>query len=178
MAELVFALDLAARTGYAVGRADNPPPRSGAVQLKKPGESPSVAFGNLIAWLAECWGDEKPDIVVKEAPLQLQGFKNSFNAQATVRMTHGLHAIVEGMGRRFGVKVYEVHDATIRKHFIGKGRMGSREETKRAVIKRAQVLGYMPRGLNDSDRADACAVWDYGTASIPKKLFLFGEEAA
>jgi hypothetical protein len=175
MAQIIFALDLGIRTGYAVGPSC---PRSGAVILKKPNEAPAVAFGNLINWLAEEWGLQRPDIVVKEAPLQLRAFRNLDSAQATVRLTLGLHGIVEGVAARFGIKCAEVHDATIRKHFIGRGNMGSRAETKRAVVQRAQVLGYMPRNCDDDDRADAIALWDYAAARPPEKLFLFGEQAA
>jgi hypothetical protein len=183
--KIIFALDLGVKTGYAVGPRDTLPPKgkpphSGAVILKKPNEPPGIAFGNLIHWLADMWERDfaRPDLVVKEAPLQLRGFRTLESAQATVRLTYGLHGVVEGMATRFGIECTDVHDATIRKHFIGRGRMGTRQETKRAVIQRAQVLGYMPPDCADDDMADACALWDYASATVPKKLFLFGERAA
>jgi hypothetical protein len=173
----IFALDLAARTGFATGRAGERP-RSGTVILKDPKEPRAVALGNLIDWLNERWSIEKPALVIKEAPFSLQAFKDHANAEATVLMTYGLHGIVEAMACRFGIECRDAHAATIRKHFLGVGRMGSRVEMKRAVIQRCHVLGYMPRDSHDDNRADALATWDYAAATVPSKLYLFGERAA
>ena len=115
-----------------------------------------------------------------EAPLPLQAYRNLGNAAATVRMTHGLHSIVEGMCVRFGLHHEEVADATIRKHFIGRRNMGERANTKAAVIQRCHVLGYMPKECNDDNRADALALWDYAAAihgAKASRLHLFGEAA-
>jgi Holliday junction resolvasome RuvABC endonuclease subunit len=173
----IFALDLASRTGYALG-APGERPRSGCVVLKKSDDPPAVAFGNLIFWLNEQCSIERPELVVTEAPFSLQAFKAHSNAEATVRMTYGLHGVVAGMCNRFGLPLQEFHPATIRKHFIGKGRMGSRAESKAAVIQRCHLLGYMPKECRDDNRADALATWDYAGAIRPAKLFLFGERAA
>jgi len=35
----------------------------------------------------------------------------------------------------------------------------------------------MPKDCVDADRADALATWDWAAATIPSKLFLFGERA-
>jgi Holliday junction resolvasome RuvABC endonuclease subunit len=176
VAGTIFALDLASRTGYAAGPVGDVP-RSGTVILKKPGDPSAVAFGNLIAWLNEQWTRERPALVVTEAPFSLQAFRDHSNAEATVRMTLGLHGIVGGMCHRFGLPLKEFHPATIRKHFLGRGRMGSRAEMKSAVVARCHLLGFMPRDCHDDNRADAIATWDYTAASPASKLYLFGERA-
>lgn len=178
----VFALDLAVNAGWASG-APGRIPESGAVRLKKPGEHRDVAFANLVAFLDTRWRDNLPDLVVKEAMLPLQAFKNIGNAEATVRMHAGLHAVVEALCVRFGVPWREAPDSTIRKHFLGKGRFGDRETTKAAVIERCHVLRLMPRDCADDNRADALATHDWAAATFGRRsastqtLHLFGERA-
>jgi Holliday junction resolvasome RuvABC endonuclease subunit len=181
LAGSIFALDLAARTGFAVGPCGELA-RSGAVALKKPGDAQCIALGNLIAWLDEQWRKERPGLVVKEAALPLQAFRARSNSASSVAMTHKLHGIVEGMAVRFGVSVEEAHPATVRKHFIGRGRMGTREASKAAVIQRCRVLGFIPHDCADADRADAIALWDWAGAKFGsrqgRRLYLFGEGAS
>lgn len=172
----IFALDLGTRTGFAFGPIGDVP-RSGTVILKDRKEPRAVACGNLIAWLNEKWSVERPTLVVTEAPFSLQAFKDHANAETTVRMTFALHGIVEGMCARYGVEHEEFHPATIRKHFLGVARMGTRAESKRAVVQRCHVIGYMPKDCVDDNRADALATWDYAAATRPAKLYLFGERA-
>lgn len=177
----ILALDLAVRTGFAFGGPGSPV-ASGVVALKKPNEDRSVAFGNLIAWLDERLRADRPDMVIREAPLALQAFRTLGNAAFTVRVTHGLHGIVEAMCQRYGIRSEEAADATVRKHFIGRANCGNRQATKAAVIQRCHVLGYMPRDAHDNDRADACALFDYASATFggrrDKELHLFGEAAS
>lgn len=178
----IFAMDLGTRTGFACGMPGSIP-RSGTMLLKQRGDKRSVAFGNLIAWLQAEWTKQRPVIIVKEAALPLQGFKNTGNSEMGARMAYGLHAVVDGMAARFGIYVTDMHPATVRKHFIGSGRMGDRDLTKGAVINRARLLKMIPRDCLDTDRADACALWDYAAAMIGGKaigaseLHLFGEAA-
>lgn len=177
MAGVILAVDLAVRTGFAVGPVGEIP-RSGCVALKKKGQDADVAFGNLIWWLNDVLAREKPSIIVKEAPLALQVLARGHGSQASIEMTYGLHAITRGMGKRFGIEVRDAHDASIRKHFIGRGKMGSREETKRAVVQRCHLLGFLPKDNFDDNQADAIATWDFIAATIHNKLYLFGERAA
>lgn len=155
--------------------------------LKRAREPRHVAYANLIAFLAEEWGAAVPTLVAKEAMLPLEAFRKIENAQSTVYLQAGLHAIVEGMAIRFGLtrdQVEDVADSTARKHFIGKGRLGSRNETKAAVVQRCHVMGLMPRDCSDDNRADAIAVHDWACATFfsrstsMARLHLFGEEAA
>ena len=173
----ILALDLATRTGFAVGPVGEIP-RSGCVVLKEKGQEPDFAYSNLIWFLNDLLMKERPAVIVKEAPLALHALRAGVGSQASVELTYGLHAITRGMGKRFGIEVRDAHDASVRKHFIGRGKMDSREETKRAVVQRCHLLGYMPKDCNDDNRGDALATWDWAAATIPNKLYLFGERAA
>lgn len=178
---MIYCLDLGIRTGFASGEV-GAAPSSATVILKKPDEHRSVAFSNLMAWLDAQWRTERPALVVKEAPLNLQAFKSLGNAAFTVRVTHGLHGVVEGMCTRFGIPFEDIADASVRKHFIGKANCGNRAATKAAVVQRCHLLGYMPKDCSDDNRADACALWDWAAATFgrrqPASLHLFGENAA
>jgi hypothetical protein len=180
---IIFALDLGQRCGIAVGPA-GATPRSFAVLLKRKDEDRSVALGNLIALLNDEWRSEQPRLVVKEAPLPLQAFADRGNSEAGVLMAYGLHGIVEAMCHRFGLALAQAHPSTIRRHFIGIGRMGSRGETKGAVVRRCQMLKLVPPDCCDEDRCDAVATHDwasanYGRSSISMKdLVLFEQKAS
>lgn len=178
----IFALDLGQRAGFAVGRPGETP-RSGAVVLKDKLEPRRIALGNFIEFLQSQFAAERPELVVKEAPLTLEAFRRIHSNEENVRMHHGLHAIVEAMCVRFGIELEEAAPATIRKHFIGAANMGERSATKRAVVQRCHMLGLMPRAVLDEDRADALAVHDWACAVYGRRSFrqhelhMFGEVA-
>lgn len=183
MSGMILALDLATRTGFAFGEVGTrSPPTTGAVRLKDPSDDRAIAFSNLIAWLDQQFRTVQPALVVKEAMLPLQAFRNIGNAAATVEFAMGLHAIVEGVCIRFGVRFESPADSSVRKHFIGFANKGARRDTKDAVIARAITLGYLPRDSRDDDRADAAALWDFACAHYGRRsgglLHLFGENAA
>jgi hypothetical protein len=180
---MVWALDLATRTGYAYGEPGRMP-TSGALILKKPKEPRAVALGNLLWWLNDKWSERKPDLVVTEAPLTLQAFLLLHSSQDNVRMHHSMHGVVEAMCARFGItgdKKIETYPATYRKHFLGRANFGSREATKWEMVVRARLLGLMPQDSDDEDRADALGLHDWACATHGRKsvstanLHLFGE---
>jgi hypothetical protein len=166
----ILAFDLGTRCGVAHG-LPGIAPASFALLL---GRGVREAAGNLIEFLARRLA-ERPLIVVKEAPLNLQAFSTTHMSEEVVRMTFGLHAVVEGMCGRFDIPCVEAHDATIRRHFTGRGRWGSREATKAAVLGRCWQLEYLPRDCADEDRADACAVFDWcaSQSRAPHAIVLF-----
>lgn len=166
----IFTLDLGVTSGFAKGRPGDVPV-SGTVRLKQKGESIDVAFANLIAFLVEEFTRDRPALVIKEKMLALQAFMAMGNAESTVRAHAGYHAIVDGLCVRFGIPSDDVADSTARKHFIGIGRTGDREETKRAVVARCHVLKLMPTDCHDDNRGDALAMHDWACAN-------FGSRAA
>lgn len=170
MRGLIYAFDLGTRTGLAKGRPGEPP-YSCSLILKKTSEPRAIALGNLVAYLAEQWAQETPVLVVTEAPMTLEAFRTLRSSEANVRMHHSLHGVVEAMCARFGIadRLIESHNATVRKHFLGIGRLGDREATKAAVVKRCHMLGLMPHDCNDNDRADALATHDWACATYGRK---------
>lgn len=173
----ILALDLGRRTGWAYGLVGDVP-ESGTVLLADDELPIDIAFGNLIAWLDTRMTEWHPSVIAREKPMHLQGFAHSKNGQTAVEAAFGFAAIVRGMARRFSVADKPAHYDTVRKHFIGKARTGTRQETKALVVQRCHLLGYMPRNSTSDDRADALANWDYAAATIPAELRLFGEQAS
>src|SRR5579864_7433743 len=162
---LIYTLDLGVCSGFAKGKPGDVP-TSGTVRLKKPSEAIDVAFSNLIAFLQDEFCKELPAYLVKERILSLEAFRQLNMGQDVVYAHAGYHAIVEGICLRFGIEWDDVPDSTARKHFIGKGRLGDRDETKSAVIARCHALGLMPRDCRDDNRADALCIHDWACATL------------
>ncbi len=176
----IFALDLGTRLGWAFGSPGERPAR-GSVRLKNPDDDKSIAFFHLTKFLFDKWSKEKPALVVKESMLHLGAFLKMGNGQDVVRMTAGYHAIVEGMCACFLVQYRDVADSTVRKHFIGRGNMGSRDATKAAVLRRCRLLKLMDESDHDDNCADAIAIHDWACATLGGRslttdtLYLYGE---
>jgi hypothetical protein len=179
----IFGFDLAVVSGVAEGRPGEKP-TSYSVTLRQRNDPSYFVFSNLIAFLNDKFQAERPALVVKEAMLPLGALLQLGMSESVVRVHAGLHATVEGMCGRFGVRWEDVRDGTYRKHFLGQSRFGSRNETKAATVNRCHLLGLMPRDCNDNNRADALAIWDwaaatYGSRSASMMNFhLFGERTA
>ncbi len=176
----IWSFDLGmSACGFAHGRPGEPP-TSGSLALKRSAEPQAVAFWNLVHFINEQWQRETPHYVVKEKMLPLGAMSQKNVAEHVVRAHAGMHAIIEAMCEGFEVSWVDVADATVRKHFIGVARMGTRSETKAAVVKRCHMLGLMPKDCHDDNRADALAGWDYAAATVGRRhhpsLVLFGEE--
>src|SRR5258708_40249242 len=153
---IVLAIDIGVRCGFAIG-VPGDLYGTGTWLLKRAREPAAVAYGNLLEALAVRFRLGKPDIVVKEAPMNLAGMSREMSASDTVRVTFGLHGVAEAACQRFGIRCEDVADSTVRLHFTGKGRWGDRALTKRKVLERCWQLGYFPRDIHDDDRADAVA---------------------
>lgn len=166
---LIISLDVGRSLGFASGLPGTKKPFSESVKLGKSSDRRPEVAGNLIGFLDDTFRKHKPALVFKEAPLTLGAFAVLGVSDASVRSHYGLHAVVEGMCTRWGIRWTECPDSTIRKHFIGKGRLGSREATKAAVLSRCIQLGYLPRGCDEEDRADALAGWDYASVRFGKR---------
>lgn len=163
---LILALDLGVTAGFAKGR-----PRdavvSGSVRLKKPDQPIDVAFANLWAFLCDQFAIERPELVVKEAMLQLPAFGPLETSQKTIRAHAAYHGIVEGCCRAHDIEWRDASEATVRKHFLGTARVpGGRPEIKKAVIARCHLLGLMPRDRHDDNQADAIATHDWACATF------------
>lgn len=176
----IMGLDIGRLLGVAIGEPGGVP-RSSTVILAKPRGELAEQAGNLIAFLDQRFRAERPKLVAKEAPFSLAAFRDHAVSEAVVRSAYGLHCVVLGMCRRFGIPCHDAHESSVTKHFTGRGRHGGRSHRKRAILERCRLLGYVPLDCADEDRADACAVWDWACAHLakvpPRELHLFGATA-
>ena len=184
---IVCALDLAVKTGFAIGRAGERP-RAGSIRLKDPEDAPIRALKRLGIWIRDQWTIEIPDLVVVEAPMNIGAAvdwkasegKPSFRSNPeTIALLQRLVGGVETLCGPYGLRVIEGNVQTVRKHVLGVARP---QNPKAAVLDRCKLLGYLPKDSKDTDAADAIAlhIWasDVHCRVVPKDLHLFGERAA
>lgn len=179
MGETILALDLGSRTGVAFGAVGGQPSSYG-LALRERRDPRARALSNLMQWLNVELFKARPTLIVKEAPMPLQAFANVGNSQAAVLMAYQLGGVVEAVADAHRVELRDGHYATVRKHVLGKGRMGQRDATKAAVIARCVLLGWLPRGCEDHDRADALFLWEWAQGAFFSRasaLYLYGQEA-
>jgi hypothetical protein len=154
----ILALDLAARTGWALGRPQETPVH-GSVRFGKEGSSMAAVFSAARNWL-DIFLRENPTIqlIVFEAPLLPMQMKWGKTNATAIRQLIGLAAVVEEL--LFTLTGYDVREARVsdvRTHFLGNNR------AKRDEAKRLTGIGCKLRGWNpiDDNAADALALWDY-----------------
>ena len=168
----ILALDLAARTGWALGTVKDDMPESGSIRWAKEGASLACVLSEcrdqLGAFLLQHPGIE---IVVFEAPMDPTIIKGP-RRPGTARMLMGLTGVVEEMIYTGNAKGYfarrvDVREATvaqIRVHFIGSNHR-KRDVAKQQTILKCRRLGWKPI---DDNAADALALWDYQRACLIK----------
>lgn len=178
----ILTLDLSpSGTGYAVGEPGTIP-RSGVWKLKDPEDEPGRACRNLGRFLRDEFVLGVPDDVFYEAALSAAAQLGMGNAGRTADMSWMLVGAVEGLCGPYGIRPKPCRVETHRKHFTGKSRWNGRDEAKRQVVRRAQLLGYMPPEDRDDNRGDACSIFDWASHEFYKKrlpsgLVMFGERA-
>jgi len=171
-----IALDLGARTGFAYGEAGSMPSRSGAVNLRKRGQDIEIAVRNLGCFLRDFYATDPFEFIVAEHFLNPIASKS---ADATIGQLR-MHGCIDCFAGCYGLDVRRPNPASVRKHFIGaasantrstgpstsKKKREMRAKTKDMVVGRARLLGYMDKDKYDDDLADACAIYDFASASI------------
>lgn len=183
MADTILALDLGLRVGCAFGTIGDKPSAI-AVTLRPRGCSRGTAFYNFLAWFGEKVREVRPTLIVKEALLPVGALANkrekAISSQASVEITYFLHGAAEAIAAAHVTRIESGHVATVRKAFIGKGRVGNRADMKVAVIARCHLLRWLPRDCDDHDKADALALWEWARGAFfsrASELYLYGEEA-
>lgn len=154
---MILAFDLATNTGVAYGRPGERPTME-SINL---GVSQGQRFAQAVLMTRRLCRSVKPDFIVVEAPMAAGG--GGVAARAELAM--GIRGCVIGMAFLESISVSQYAASTVRKHFIGHGRM-ARKEAKRATLMRCKQLGWNP--LND-DEADAAALWDLACAKRGQK---------
>ena len=147
----VLALDLASRTGIAVG-GPNTIPLCFTENLGEVGEHHGARFAQAFRMMKRLITTHEPGLIVLEAP-----FKKK-NTQMNVEyILMGLRGCVMGAAHMYHIPFEQHEVSTIRQHFIQHGRL-KRAAAKAATIARCKQLGW--KVAND-DEADAAALWDY-----------------
>lgn len=169
----ILALDLATRAGWAYAspagiavwagtalEAAATPPALGSVvygsfTLPKSGSDVGWFLGAYDDWIAERLDFYRPALVAFEAP-----WIGPQTHQDTARKLMCLAGHTEFACRRAGVQCREANNASVRKHFIGKGR-GDRKTLKRLTMDACRARGWSP---DNDDAADALGLLDYAVA--------------
>jgi hypothetical protein len=176
---LILALDLATECGWAIGHPRDKVPRSGAANLKQRGEKRRDVMGNLGALFDSLIRPEKPKLVVVENHIPIPAYFAMKDGTRRIEFDLYQHGIIEMMTARYGIDFHAVHMAIVRAYFIGHGNMGTRPDTKAAVVQRCHVLGLMPKESHNDNRADAIATWFWAAGVFGSRigeLYLFGEK--
>ena len=154
----ILALDLAAKTGWALGTLRDNAPLSGSIQIANDSASMAKLFSCWRLYLRDFLAlNPEIGVVVFEAPL-LPYMKSGQTTINTLRRLIGLCAVTEEL--LFTLGTYDVREARVsdvRSHFIGSNRH-KRPEAKAMTIAQCRRLGWKPV---DDNAADALALWDY-----------------
>jgi len=177
MTDPILALDLASRSGWALG-VPGARPLSGSIRFAREGHSMAAHFAGCRDWLDAFVAVNKPRVVIFEAPIA-PSFMIGHTTTTTARALLGLIGMVEGTlyGRGFDVREASVSD--VRRFFLGSARIKSKD-AKAATVRRCVELGWRPA---DDNAADALALWAYmisilSPADGVKLLPLFGRTSA
>lgn len=184
---LIAALDIATRTGVAIGEPGSKP-RTDLWRLKAPQDHYDVVGGNIGKKIRDlCFlASTRPDLIVFESPIP--PYQDQGKGQRKDPIRRSIESIllpqravgaVQGVAECYGIEVMGVHIGKVRAHFIGGKSAGSPEATKQAVIKRCVALGYVPPGFKDDNICDALALFDWACAvrgrHVPRELIMHGE---
>ena len=157
----ILALDLATATGVAVGDTSDRP-WCHTERLSDAGASHGARFRACMLATKKLVRQHEPDVIALEQAVAtvMQG------SPTRLHVALGLRASVLAMADYFGLRVEEYAVSTVRKHFIGHGKMKGKD-AKAAVIARCNKLGWI---VENDNEADAAAVWDYARAVLDRKF--------
>jgi hypothetical protein len=149
------------RTGWALGPVDGEP-QCGSVQLASKGASAGAIGAGLMRWLGKQLAENRPDVLVYEAPMPFGAKLGKRNAH-TDRTLSGLCFLAHTIAFCRGVfDVREASTPAVRQHFIGANCV--RQEAKFHTVRKCRALGWLETA--DDDAADACALWSFQCSMI------------
>lgn len=143
-------------TGFAFGGMNDGAPKGGVWRM--PGAS-DLVFDRTLAGISESISilarQVKAEHICIEAPLLLNDSEHGAHvSMALIQLTGAMRAAA----KRAGAEVHLFAVSTVRKQFIGDGRLSGRI-AKKAVQDRCSQLGWP---FQDDNQADANAVWFLG----------------
>ncbi len=157
----ILALDLATKTGWAVGSPDGEP-RYGTKVLPSTGEDIGRFAAAYNEWLLDMITLENPALIVFEAPI-LAGQ----TTLTTARKLGGLAWHTEFVCNLRQVRCAEHHLQSVKKFFAGSGRAD-----KAAMMEAARRHGWDPK---DDNAADALGLW---ACTVHEKAPQYGKRFA
>lgn len=177
----LLALDLSLKaTGWALWDPSLAKPAFGTWELAGSLDYAPRAFCRLQRNIADLHRAGRLDKIVYEEPLP-PGLLQRNNAIAIPEALIGLAAHVLSFCEAMNVAHHKVHQATWRRHFIGKMPRGTKSPDLKAMcVKRCRDIGWVPR---NADEADALGLLDYaadlsGLTPPWRERALFGSAAA
>jgi hypothetical protein len=161
-APLIWALDIATVTGFAVGRVGEKP-KAHAIRFAPVGGTSDALFAGCYEWFLETLERaEHPDILAIEELLPPIARRGATNTQTQHRLA-GLHGIIRAMARHAQIpETVSANVLDVRQHFI-QARNLPRDEAKRAVLSTCKLLGW---AAADDNCGDALALWSYTAGLI------------
>jgi hypothetical protein len=154
----ILALDLASVVGFAHGRPGTVP-KFGTQRIAEHGKSRAETYRRFRLWLDLFVSLHKPDLIVFESPA-VAAFMTGKTTVDTLKLLYGLSEHLEEWAFR-KVELREASVSQVRSHFLGRNMKAM--FAKPLTIERCKELGWM---VEDSDSADACALWDYQVCSL------------
>jgi hypothetical protein len=165
----VLALDLATRTGWALGRPRDAVPQSGSVNIAPADATVDRLLSACRAWLNDfLFQNPTIHVIAFEAPLLPMHMQGKTTVQA-IRKLVGLASVVRELTyTRGGYEVQEQRVSDIRTHFLGSN-SHKRGDAKALTIARCNQLGWLPC---DDNAADALALWDYQVGLLRQQALI------
>lgn len=160
----VLTLDLARRTGWALGDVGSKQPRSGSVSFGTDESSHEATFGNALTWANEKFPEFAPTLIVWESPLA-PSFKRGETNIGTTAILFGLPAIIGAVAYLLKITARQASVQDVRKFFLG-------SNPKRGAAKHLTMMQCRAHGwtVEDDNEADACALWSYTCSILDPKL--------
>lgn len=157
----ILALDVATKTGVAVG-VPGRPPKAWSVDLGE-AQPHDRRFSNVLVLTHGLIETHKPRLIA------IEGAVGGPKASAYLI---GLVACIRGCAANRGVPVETYPINSIRKHFTGRALAvrdfpalkpaAAKKAIKQIVMDRCRLLGW---DVPDADAADAAALWDFACAT-------------
>ena len=159
---LIWALDIATVTGFAIGRAGEKP-SAASIRFAPVGCSSNALFCGCFEWFgAMIERGPLPDILAIEELLPPIARRGATSTQTQHRLA-GLHGVVRAMAHHAAIpEIASANVLDVRAHFIS-ARNLKRDEAKRKVWAMCEMLGWTAA---DDNAADALALWSYTAGLI------------
>lgn len=159
---LIWALDIATVTGFAIGRAGDKP-QACSIRFAPVNSDSNTLFAGCFEWFGGMIErGPLPDILAIEELLPPTARIGTTSTKTQHKLA-GLHGVVRAMAKHAGIpEIASANVNDVRQHFISSRNL-KRDEAKRQVWATCQMLGW---SAEDDNCADALALWSYTAGLI------------